>query len=87
MVACDGGGFVRKLPPLAHLTLTIWVIMSVFAVVKLRYIDNISGYEHWAVYEPNKHRIDCLTYDDAIELCKQINLEIEKTLDIGGYAE
>jgi hypothetical protein len=60
--------------------------MSVFAVVKLRMID-ANGREHWAVYEPNKHRIDCLTYDDAIELCKQINLEIEKTLDIGGYAE
>jgi hypothetical protein len=61
------------------------VIISVFAVVKLRYIDNISGYEHWAVYEPKKHRIDCVSYEAAIELCKQINLEIEKTLDIGGY--
>ena len=60
--------------------------MSVFAVVKLRMID-ANGREHWAVYEPKKHRIDCLTYDDAIELCKQINLEIEKTLNIGGYAE
>ena len=58
--------------------------MSVFAVAKLRYTDE-SGREYWAVYEPNKHRVDCVTHDADIELCKQINLEIEKTLDIGGY--
>jgi hypothetical protein len=71
VVACDGGSCLINQLPLAHLTLTIWVIMSVFAVVKLRYIDNISGYEHWSVYEPNKHRIDCVSYEAAIELCKQ----------------
>ena len=58
--------------------------MSVFAVAKLRYIDEY-GREHWAVYEPNKHRVDCVSHDAAIELCKQINLEIERTLGIGGY--
>jgi hypothetical protein len=77
---------MKRAPPLAHLTLTIWVIMSVFAIVKLRMID-ASGREHWSVYEPNKHRIDCVSHDAAVELCKQINLEIEKTLNIGGYAE
>lgn len=60
--------------------------MSVFAVVKLRYIDEY-GREHWAVYEPNKHRIDCVNQEAANILCGELNLRIMEKLPvkIGGY--
>jgi hypothetical protein len=60
--------------------------MSVFAVVKLRKVDN-SNNEYWSVYPPNEKRIDCTDYDTAIELCGGINMQIMEKLPvkIGGY--
>lgn len=54
---------------------------EVFAVAKLRYIDN-NKQEYWAVYSPYEKRIDCVNYDAAIELCGQINIQIMEKLPI-----
>jgi hypothetical protein len=57
---------------------------ELLAKAKLRAVD-IKGNEHWAVYQPCGHRLDCFNEAAAKELAAQINNEITQGLKIGGY--